>query len=437
MDERYIDVSYDEDNGLRLVDALHAVFSNSLFCLAMGFVVAGVFLAYTVLRMKPQYESSFTLYVSNRPISEETLTEAMPDYYYLGVGDLQASSSLSKTYAFIFESREIALKAVKLANLSSYEERAQKQQLISTSTEQEMPLMTVTVTADSPEDAYKISGAVIDLIPECSSLIPGGSTVTVLEPSDMPTSPSSPKKKLNAAIGFLLGFGLSVLIVIILKDRNKFVGEKDELEDRFDTPAFIDVQNVMPLTPRSGSRAIGIMDAEDGSQAAADALALAESYAARGGRVLLIDGDNDGSACGRLLGVNWATGLSEILSGTRTASDVVHHLRGERLDFIASGKHADDFALKAGGAQMDSLLTDLKSEYDSVVIAIPSVLSDGNALALAGGTNKVFLSVRAGKTRKPDVAEALRRIKLADACIDGFIYSKPQEHARRLKIRRR
>ena len=437
MSERYIDVSYDEDNGLRVMDAVHAVRSYFLLCLAAGIIVAGVFWTYATLRIQPQFESSFMAYVSNRPISDETLEEGMPDYYYLGVGDMQASSSLAKTYAFIFESREMALKAIERTKLSSYEERAQNQQLISTSIEQESPLMTVTATADSPEDAYKISVAMADLIPDCSALIPGGSTVIVVEPSQVPTSPSSPKKKLYAAIGFVLGFGISAIAVIILKDRNKFVGDKDELEDRFEIPAFIDVQNVMPLTPRSGSRAIGIMDVEDGSQAAAYALALAESYVTRGGRVLLIDGDNDSSACGRLLGTSWATGLSDILSGTRTASDVVHHLGSERLDFIASGKHADDFALKVGGAQMDSLLTALKSEYDCIVISIPSVLSDGSALALAGGANKAFLSVRAGKTRKPDVAEALRRIKLADACIDGFIYSKPQEHARRLKIRRR
>ena len=433
MDERYIDVSYDEDNGLRLIDAFRAVRSRLLVCLLAGAVVAGAFLGYTLSRMKPQYQSSFTVYVSNRPATEEVPAEVETvTPYYLGAGDVDASNSLASTYAFIFESGEMASSAVQYANLDSYADRALNKELVSTSIEQKTPLVTVTVTADSPRDAYQIAEALLALIPDRASSIASGSSVSVVEPSQVPTKQSSPSNTLNAAIGFLLGFGLSALVVVTRSGKDKRIRDKDELEDRFGIPIIVDAQDVLPLLPRHAARVIGVLDADDGSLAATDAIALAESFAKRGARALLIDGDINNATCRKLLGASQANGLSDVLGGGMEAANAIQHSTGRDIDFIAPGKPISDFALRVRSERMESLLAGLERDYDCVVVAIPPVLSDDSALILADMVGKAFLSVCAGKTRKPDVAEVLRRFKLADVRIVGFMYGKPRGRLGRL-----
>lgn len=434
MDERYIDVSYDEDNGLRLIDAINAVRRRLLLCLLAGIVVAGVFLAYTILRIEPQYQSSFTVYVSNRPDAKDMSREELAASY-IGLDDIHASYSLATTYAYMIESPDIALSALQQTGLSSYEERALNRKLVSTSLEQETPLLTVTTTADSPEDAYKISEAILSLIPKRISSIYSVGSMSVVEPAQMSTEQSSPSNKLNAAIGFLLGFGLSALVVVARSDKDKLIRDKDELEDCFGIPAFVDAQEILPLLPKQANQTVGIMDVQDGSLAAADAITLAESYATRGARVLLVDGDTGDASCQKQLGVRQTAGLFDVLDGGAVASEVVLRLSGRGIDFMASGKRADDLFLKTGDKQVASLIAALEREYDSVVVAIPSALSDNSALVLADKVDKAFLSVRAGKTRKPDIAEVLRRLKLVDVRINGFMYSEPQDRVGRLVAR--
>lgn len=435
MDERYIDVSYDEDNGLRLADVFAAIGRHLFACLLSGAIVAGAFLAYTMLRMEPQYQSSFTVYVSNRPATEDLPEEseyATP--YYLGAGDVDASTSLAYTYAFIFESGEMVQSAVQHVNLDSYEERALDRELVSTSIEQTAPLVTVTVTADSPEDAFQIATALLELIPDRASSIASGSSVSVIEPAQLPSRQSSPSNRLNAILGFVLGFSLSALVVVILSDRDKLVRDVDELEGRFGIPAIVKSQDVLPFLPRHSTRTIGIMDADDGSLAAADAVTIAESFVARGARVLLIDGDADNAGCRKLLDAGQAAGLSDILDGGSQPADVIQHLTERGMDFIAPGRRVADYAIRVRSERMESFLAGLEKDYDCVVVAIPPLLSDDSALVLADVVGRAFLSVCAGKTRKPHVAEAMRRLNLADVRIVGFMYGASRKGPGRLAV---
>lgn len=435
MDERFIDVSYDEDNGLRLIDAINALRRHFLVCLAAGIAVAGLFLGYTLTQMTPQFEASFTVYASNRPAIEESDDQETTPYY-LGAGDVDASYSLANTCAFIFESSEMSLKAVELAKLDAYEERAYDKELVTTSIEQKTPLVTVTVTADSPEDAYQLADALLTLIPDRISLISRGSTVSVIEPIQMPTKQSSPSNKLNAAIGFILGFGLSALVVIALSGRDQRIKDEEDLESRFGMPAVVDAQGVLPLLPWGVDRTVGITDVDGGDLAALDAIALAESFAARGAHAIVIDGDTVNARCCKLLGIDQAPGLSEVLGGKVSSADVIQHVKDKDVDFIAPGERSRDFALKVRSDLAKAIL-ELKGAYDCVVVAMPSVLTDDSALVQADAADRVFLSVREGNTQKPSVAEALRRLKLAGVRVVGFVYGKSRGRLGHQSARRR
>jgi capsular polysaccharide biosynthesis protein len=427
MDERYIDVSYDEDNGIRLGDAFRAVGRHLLVCLLAAAALGTLAFAYTTTQVTPHYQSSFTVYVTNRPANQQVTTES-PITNYLGSGDIDASNALASTYAFIFESSEMVSKAVEGTGLDGYDSRVLDGTLVATEVEQKTPLVTVTVTADSPQDAYDIAVSLIDIAPDYISGIAKDSSMAVVESPKVSTTQSSPSLLLNTAAGSLIGFVVAAFVVVGKDGKNKNVGSKEELEERFGIPSVIDVGELLPLLPRHASRTIGVMDADGKGLAASNAIALATSFAARGARVLLIDCDVSSDACGKALGASGAGGLTDLLLEHGQASDVVQEV-GQGIDFLASGRPIGDFGRRVQDERMALLLKGFEKGYDYVVAAIPSALSDDSALVLADLFGKVFLSVRAGKTRKADVAETLRRLRLADVQIVGFMYGERHQRA--------
>lgn len=427
MDERYIDVSYDEDNGIRLGDAFRAVGRHLLVCLLAAAALGTLAFAYTMTQVTPHYQSSFTVYVTNRPANQQVTTES-PITNYLGSGDIDASNALASTYAFIFESSEMVSKAVEGTGLDGYDSRVLDGTLVATEVEQKTPLVTVTVTADSPQDAYDIAVSLIDIAPDYISGIAKDSSMAVVESPKVSTTQSSPSLLLNTAAGSLIGFVVAALVVVGKDGKNKNVGSKEELEERFGIPSVVDVGEFLPLLPRHASRTIGVIDADGKGLAASNAIALATSFAARGARVLLIDCDVSSDACGKALGASGAGGLTDLLLEHGQASDVVQEV-GQGIDFLASGRPIGDFGRRVQDERMALLLKGFEKGYDYVVAAIPSALSDDSALVLADLFGKVFLSVRAGKTRKADVAETLRRLRLADVQIVGFMYGERHQRA--------
>ena len=68
----------------------------------------------------------------------------------------------------------------------------------------------------------------------------------VVQPADVPTSPSSPKIVRNTVIGGLIGVLLALALALILDRVDRRVREPDELEDIFDLP-------IVGYVPESGS----------------------------------------------------------------------------------------------------------------------------------------------------------------------------------------
>lgn len=437
MDKDYIDVSYDEDRGLRLADAFKAIGRHMLACLVGGALVGALFLWYTATRIPPTYQSSFTVYVSNRPASQtEDAGNTAADYAV--VDDANVSNSLASTYAFAFKSGEMVAEAARDADLGAYTDPALAGEVVSTQVEQKAPLVTVTVTADSPQDAYQLAQSLVKIAPDYMVAIMNGSSMSVVEPPHEATHQSSPSNVRNAAIGFLVGFLSMALIVVVRDERNPGVGGRKELEERSGMPVITDANDVLPLLPRHISRIIGVMDVGGTDSAARNALAIATSCAKEGERTLLLDCDAQNASCSKMLGVSRSVvGLAGLLAGEVSVADTTQRLEGRNICFIAPGEPGGDFMKGVRDGRMVAVLEELRADYDCIVAAIPSPLSSDSALMVADALGMVFLSIASKRTRQSAVAEVQRRLRLASIQITGFIYGSPRGHVGRLFSRRR
>lgn len=136
-------------------------------------------------------------------------------------------------------------------------------------------------------------------------------------------------------------------------------------------------------------------------------LNTASVLAQRGSRVLLIDADLRRPRLHQILGLKPTPGLSNLLTGSAKASEVIQTTEVPNMFCITSGAIPPHPAELLASDLMKEHLALWREEFDHVIIDTPPVLSVTDAVMLSSYAESTILVVRGGKTRK----EALRRVR--------------------------
>ncbi len=127
-------------------------------------------------------------------------------------------------------------------------------------------------------------------------------------------------------------------------------------------------------------------------------LGLAFSYL--GLRTLLIDADVRRGRVHRLLGGNRRPGLTDYLGGVAALEQVIKATQHHSLHQIASGSRRQDGPELLQSAAMASLVADLRSHYEVLIIDSPPIGVGADALALATLAGNLVLVIRTGSTNR-------------------------------------
>lgn len=428
IEEKFIDVSYDEDNGVRLGTIVRSIRRHWLLCLLVTVAMGFAAYAFTTMMVKPSYESSYVVYVSNRPPLENPDEDSQTTYplSYLSNSDIEAEVSLAHTYAYVFQSDEYLTQLAQQQETDVNDAWTRSDVRISTETEQRMPLVTVTVTANSPQTAFDVANALMDGMPAYMEDIVSESSMFVVVRPQLNDKAVSPSLALSTALGLLGGFVITALIVVIVDGRNTSVKDRKDLEEWFGPALFIDAHAALPALPRSTTRVVGVLDADGTGLAANTVVDMARASAREGVHLLLMDCDAKEAAVCRVLGEPPERGLSDLLRNDTAIVNAVRQL-SDGFAFLAPGSLPIDLARPNHLARpnqrehMSALLKELSEAYDLVLMYIPSTRSSGSSLVLADCASSVLLPVRMGTTRKPALAEALRLLEFAGVKVAGFL----------------
>ncbi|MFQ5529854.1 MAG: polysaccharide biosynthesis tyrosine autokinase [Gemmatimonadota bacterium] len=134
---------------------------------------------------------------------------------------------------------------------------------------------------------------------------------------------------------------------------------------------------------------------------------LAISYASAGYRTILIDADIRRGHAEEMFGVERSPGLSDYLKGKVPAADVRQATKIDGLTMVAKGAGTHFNLELLDSDLMDSLLDELRSDFDVVVLDAPPLAAGADALVLGKRADKVVVVLRAGETD-----EVLARTKL-------------------------
>jgi capsular exopolysaccharide synthesis family protein len=141
---------------------------------------------------------------------------------------------------------------------------------------------------------------------------------------------------------------------------------------------------------------------------------LGISLAEIGRRVLLIDGDLRRPRLGKLFGLQFATGLSDVLldagGGITTLDSVVRSSTVPGLYVLPGGSEPANISKLLHATYLDTLVEAARSEYDFVLIDSPPMIGMADARLLSRNADGVILICRAGETSPEQLGEARQRL---------------------------
>ncbi|CAB3807530.1 polysaccharide biosynthesis tyrosine autokinase [Paraburkholderia caffeinilytica] len=156
---------------------------------------------------------------------------------------------------------------------------------------------------------------------------------------------------------------------------------------------------------------------------------LAALVASANKRVLIIDGDMRRGDVHSHFGIAHQPGLSDVLSGGDLASMVQRDVL-PGLDVLAKGtlpSHPSELLMSK---RFQTMLDDLKSHYDIVIVDTPPVLAVTDSTVIGKYAGTTLLVVRHGRHPLNEIAETAKRLLNGGVSLKGVLLTDvPQEGA--------
>lgn len=287
---------------------------------------------------------------------------------------------------------------------------------------------------------------------------------SIISDATTPTQPIEPVVLINLAGGALLGLLLGLGVAIVRERTDRTLRRTADATRRFDLPVLAElpprvkpmINDVYPISGTAGrtfgrlrneivasldedQRVIVVSGASRGASATVVAANIACSFARAGERVVLIGANVvPGAPLSRIVDVNAAPGLLDVLSGRVALSDALQRAaRCPGLGVLAVGGAASAGGLFQAEA-IRSVLDELLRQADFIVIEAPSTSSTSDAQTLASLADAAIITVevkRTTHTEISDAAEQFRRVcpvvlgvvalPRIETTRDGAVVSKP------------
>lgn len=335
----------------------------------------------------------------------------------------------------------------------------------------------VSVTTGSAKDSFELAEAVQNLAPDFIKSIRNTTEISVVDPVVMPQQPSGPHVFLNTAIGGLIGFVLSIMLVFVWELIDVNVKDEEELKQRYNKPVIGNIpsyqgkytvkeklrrilpgrlknlrlgrekaksgrydkiiddnskfviseayralrSNLRYTLRKDGCKIIMINSPmpEDGKSTTCANLGI--TMAQTGAKVLLIDCDLRKGKLHRFFNFKSMPGLSDILSGQASETEVIRTTAYKSLHVLPMGSKPPNPAEILASVHMEELIARLAKSYDYIIIDTPPVNVVSDAIGLVKMVDGMLIVVRQAVTSHPNIADALSKYDLVNANILGFV----------------
>jgi capsular exopolysaccharide synthesis family protein len=318
-------------------------------------------------------------------------------------------------------------------------------------------LINVAVTDGNPALAQRIADSlgkvfptIVDELERPASGGPSPVKVSLVHSPSLPRYPTSPRPKLNLALGLLLGLALGVGGGVLFDTLDTTVKGLEQARAILGAP----VLGAIAFDPEASSRPLVVLDSPmslrseafrqlrtnlqfvdighplqsvvitssvPGEGKSTTTCNLAVALAQSGLRVVVVEGDLRRPRVADYFGLEGAIGLTSVLLGEISLDDALQTWGDVSLRVLASGPLPPNPSELLGSSYMQQLLDNLEAQSDMVLIDAPPLLPVTDAAVLGVLTSGVIIIIRSGDTRRDQLLQAALTVEQVGATILGSV----------------
>jgi capsular exopolysaccharide synthesis family protein len=152
---------------------------------------------------------------------------------------------------------------------------------------------------------------------------------------------------------------------------------------------------------------------------------LAVTFAQQGLKVLIIDCDLRKPRQQSIFGIKREPGLTQVILGFNSAAEAIQPTTVDGLFVLPAGTLPPNPTDLLGGDRMRALLTELKDEFNLIILDTSPLLVAADAAALGTYSDGMLLVVRAGKTDKRAAQRVVQQLRTVGVRILGGVLNDP------------
>lgn len=262
-------------------------------------------------------------------------------------------------------------------------------------------------------------------------------SIHVVDSADVPTYPSAPRTKINAAIGTTLGLMIGFGLALLLESLDTNLKTMTDIEQTLQMPLLaaipsVEADELVPSafreaavsrgisswsrmaealrglrtsillsSPGAPPKVIMITSTRPAEGKSSIATLTAITFALNGSRVLLIDADLRRPNVHLRFRMGKGLGLSSVLSGKASLEDaILEWPELPSLHIMTSGPIPPLPSELLGSKQMEEAIAELRGSYDFILIDTPPVLAVTDASILGRLTDAAILVIRYGAAQR-------------------------------------
>lgn len=149
---------------------------------------------------------------------------------------------------------------------------------------------------------------------------------------------------------------------------------------------------------------------------------LSEVLAQLDKKVLIIDADMRLGELHKVFNMSQDDGLADYFQqGSHTLKDIVHPTSLDNVDFIPRGKQPKNPTSLLSSDKFSTLMTELNTCYDYIVIDSPPILAASDAMIISHYADKVLIVTRYDYSIEGQLVYAIKQFNKANIRVDGLV----------------
>ena len=273
--------------------------------------------------------------------------------------------------------------------------------------------------------------------------------LAVIDRAEVPAKSYWPSGLLNGALALVLSILLTAIYILGRENLFEMVRTPEDVSTRLRLPLLgaipVDEDVIVSMRdPKSNvseslnsirtslslssvggiPRSLAVTSTQAGEGKSTACYGLAQGLAKLGRSVVILDADLRRPNVHRLFGLKNTVGVSSILSGSNPIDECISRDMAPHIDVIAAGPIPPDAAELLGAGRLQSLVTELASRYDHVLVDSAPVLGLADAPLVATSVESVIYVVEAARNSVRNVQNAVNRLQQSGTPLIGVILSR-------------